>query len=357
VYEYTLTEENGLIFQIENNVGTVRSGTEPTKAALEDIRENYSGISRVHGNAGTLRSDTITSNVTLKDVQKGSLLWSCIGWAVAYLVLCLRGLRNAIMTAPAVAPTATEENQPSKSPEKQLSISEKLPYTTSANQLQYVNKQLSAETKGLGIRFNDITLALDITNDAKTLTLLEIIRKNQAGRNAVRFLSKLPAPEFRYLRVITIRCHPEYNGSYPLTYREGREILHWLARFFQVNRHVTIRFCIPAMNGYHLIVIACQLKLVYRGDRAFMEKYLRHPRHCEEIESVAWRQHWELRGRPFRKFPENLRIVVEKEGWNEKIFRKGCMSKRSIRDHTLPRVEGGLETWVQLAQEFMEKGI
>jgi hypothetical protein len=173
VYEYALTEENGLIFQIENNVGILRSGTVTTEVAPECAHMN-------------------------------------------------------------------------PSPHAQ-------PYTASANQLQYVSRQLRAETKGLGIRFNDITFVGE-----------------KAIKHAVRFLKVLPPSELRYLRTITIRGPPghstdpavqSWKKQYPLTTSVDKKYIRPLAQCCQSVRHATIRLAIPAYIGLsQLIIRACQLK-------------------------------------------------------------------------------------------------
>jgi hypothetical protein len=97
--------------------------------------------------------------------------------------------------------------------------------------------------------------------------------------------------------------------------------------------------------------------MLYRGDRTFMKKYIGDPRICRRIEDQAWKNNPELKSAPFRGFPENLRLVPANKRWDESTLQKKIVLLRLHWPRIVSVIEGGVDTWVQVTQALLKKGI
>ncbi|PSN61479.1 hypothetical protein BS50DRAFT_651690 [Corynespora cassiicola Philippines] len=212
-----------------------------------------------------------------------------------------------------------------------------------ANQLQFVSKQLRHETRGIGARFNNIT----------------IMEYNDESRPECKWafsdlIAAIPEAEITHLRKITVEA---YNYLDPRIQKgvQNSNIRTLDSAVDLCRRHPKLRLHIYARNfdPYKRNVFhgaAVWLKRV-RGDTSYLLR-IYNPKKSRGKVLEGW---FETAGLQelFVQVPENLRFFPRFFQFDESSFRL-CYANA---DWTLAAVPNGLDGLVELMKEWYEHGI
>ena len=213
--------------------------------------------------------------------------------------------------------------------------------TPEANQLQYVNKQIRSETRGLGLRYN-------------SLTIMDIDQFHR-GQRLGDFIRACPITQYQYLKQITAAIPA---GAYSWNSSIGRDV-SFILRFCEENPHITLKWETECFRpNQWLIVDIAVYSLLIRKSGKILEQLTSLPesqRHLKSLMPILnlTGQLSELN----KDFPANLRIVPPGAKFDEGQFRELVLRDASVRHVYLPHAPGGLDSWVEIAKEVYANGI
>lgn len=200
-----------------------------------------------------------------------------------------------------------------------------------ANQLQFVNRQLRKETKGLGIRVNTLIFAS--------------IKDHNCGvlRRFLAFVKKLPSAQHKHLSTVILKD----RGA-----REWAPNLEGVSRFCRSHPRVTVRMHMWKTHpiGHDFILTAVLVKQVYRRDPLFVSN----------VTSDPWLQQRLLENNKkalsiVSALPANFRVFPAHDEFNETTFRHAC-AKDPICEDIAGTIAGGVDAWIPWIEAWFQDG-
>ena len=205
-----------------------------------------------------------------------------------------------------------------------------------ANQLKFTNQQLRKETKGLGLRYNDITF--------------HGVPRNTAHEQALQFIQYCGKAQHKYLRTLHLRTQEEGSSSEENWMYEPEDH-KGLRTFCANNSQVTVKVHMPCwIPRFSFINYMLICAIQFRGDRSILLR-------ATEDEVVRFRIEKNIKSKVVgESFPANIRIMPHDDEFDEVEFRKACEFD-IMAIHMLSSLKGGIDDWITLAKEAYEHGV
>ncbi|KAF2244818.1 hypothetical protein BU26DRAFT_568813 [Trematosphaeria pertusa] len=215
------------------------------------------------------------------------------------------------------------------------------------NQLQYVNCELRAETKGLGLCFNNITF--------------EPASEDDLFEDCVQFLNEVSIRQRSRLRSLTITV---YGRQRVLHFADSRwyPLLHNFAKDYP---DCQIRICTDGLSqgSNYLIYRAVLLAVITRRDDETRRGLSIFTAMTQDL----------LLGELKRKYPQffveeylsliggpvapNIRFFPADLVFKPDMFRSTLQRSKGFTDLIASSIAGGMDAWMERAQEIYEGGI
>lgn len=209
------------------------------------------------------------------------------------------------------------------------------------NQLQYVNREMRLETRGLGVRFNQITFL---------------------GCHDFRdFIAMCPHIHKSYLRHLTIE-----SSFYGLCSKRSEAVnseksaksnsMHALAfdfcdAFPRVTLHTTVKGWRQTKPAFILEGLMIQMALRGRWD---LGDFFNDPVNQDEVRARA---NSRLEGIKYSFPPTNFRLHPEDDFFSETVFRAILETNAFMTGMLSREKEGAIDRWVIKVREFYREGI
>jgi hypothetical protein len=206
-----------------------------------------------------------------------------------------------------------------------------------ANQLQYVNKELRRETRGLGIRYND--LFFEQLHDA--LLFIDI-----CPQEVIQYLGTLKLIKGLYT------THGDPSDSLLDTHQEKHMRLF---QFCIANPSITLHNTVTGWKHTDPLFVpyAILVRMQFRKCSSCIADFFTDPTTRSRVLSVTSRKVAHIT----HTLPENLKFFPEDEAFDEEVFRAACTGEKLICDLLDHAVEGGVERWVPLVRKIYEEGV
>jgi hypothetical protein len=206
-----------------------------------------------------------------------------------------------------------------------------------ANQLQYVSREIRKETRGLGIRYNEISF--DRLNDIFS------------------FIALCPKSENKHLRMLRLyKTLYTTNGS-PNQALQPKKENDQIFQFCEANPNVVIDGYIqgwqqtdPMFLPYSILV-----EMQFRNTSNRIADFFTDPELQHAIKEATMRKVSKAQ----QVLPANFKLFPDDKKFDEKAFREAAadlvkLFGADVFDHA---VEGGIERWVPLVRRIYEEGI
>ncbi|KAH7075021.1 hypothetical protein FB567DRAFT_596966 [Paraphoma chrysanthemicola] len=209
------------------------------------------------------------------------------------------------------------------------------------NQLQYVNREMRLETRGLGVRFNQITFlgCHDFRN----------------------FIAMCPNIHKSYLRHLTIEC-----SFYGLCSKRSEAVnsersaksdsMHALAFDFcdanpKVTLHTTVKGWRQTKPAFILEVLMIQMALRGRCD---LGEFFADPVNLNEVRA---RSITRIEGIKYSFPPPNFRLHPDDDFFRETMFRTILETNTYMAGLLSREKEGAIDRWAIKVRQFYREGI
>jgi hypothetical protein len=202
------------------------------------------------------------------------------------------------------------------------------------NQIQYVNKMLRRETKGLGIRQNSIVFTGVKDRDVGVY------------RQLISFLKQLPVPQHKHLATIVLKD----RGAF-----ESHSHLEDISNFCRINPHVHIKLHRFDARPLELAFVdaALRVKQVFRKDPSFVTKITSNLslQHDLLMDNQATASLLPPVAANLRFFPTDA-----DDGLDEVAFRRACASNDEFWEFAENTITGGIDAWMPWIREWYQDG-
>jgi len=252
-------------------------------------------------------------------------------WQDEYGIGRLESTTPTVILRPA-ATVATGKKYPTGKKEKLLRVA-----LRAANQLQYVSHELRAETRGLGIRYNDISF--------------------DYLRDVLAFISLCPQSEAQYLRLFKINkgLYSTLGGTEGSLIGEPDDRYTQLFRFCAANPSLTIR---NPLIGWRqddpmFVPYAILVQMQFRQSSIRVGDFFTDPIIQDQVRTITSRK----AGKMEEALPANFKIYPADGTFDEKLFKDTCIGDPLISTFFGRAVEGGVERWVSEARKIYEEGM
>lgn len=204
-------------------------------------------------------------------------------------------LRNRIYEFALSASTPLYYLEPHKGSKAILHIRTALPHpphhqAVEFNQLKYANKQLYAETAGLELKFNNITISARWAF-------------NNPAAKLVTWLSSMPPAKIAWINTITLTfdVRPVLYGIVSLQVPETAETIAQLSHLCKSHPTINVKYILPFWQPHQLITKfdtlffseAIYYSIVFRGNNLTNTLFPNDPYHQREADKYLSRaQNW-----------------------------------------------------------------
>jgi hypothetical protein len=221
--------------------------------------------------------------------------------------------------------------------------------TQDANQLKIVSKQLHSETYSLVLRFNDI-----VFYDVQDTTL---------------FLTRCSTSYYRHFRTFNIQ-QESFHKEWPYSI-QNIDSLKQVFNFCRQAPHIQVRNLQPFdrfMNAQpeRFPHYAARLRYFTRNQKIWIDIFIPQP----------WRSMPVIQNQfgaiepttvdltSAEATPSNFRLILpvqllttERQAELLSEFRKSCLESIMFRYFFLPNVVGGIDRWVEIAEDMLRNGV
>lgn len=207
-----------------------------------------------------------------------------------------------------------------------------------ANQLQYVNHELRKETRGLGIRCNDLSF--------------------DKLRDLLSFISICPNTETQYLRKLRLQdaLYTTYGGPY-VDLLQPDERHTQILQFCEANPGLIVESYIKGWGQTHTMFVpyAMLVEMQFRKTNNRVPDFFTDPGCWPLVEGVTKRK----LANAGQGTPANLKFFPGDKVFDEEAFRTSALG---IANFFGPGdfnriVEGGVDRWVPLVKNIYDEGI
>jgi hypothetical protein len=221
------------------------------------------------------------------------------------------------------------------------------------NQIQYVCRQLYTETRTLELKYNSLIF--------RQTAAWELGAWSQFSK----FVEALPKNKLEWLRTVTLSTSPNTVRQFWCPAFVSRQLpsIISLSRFCDTHPHITCNYIIPHFTIHDRFeeedtpLVPDIVRFIEDG--VYINRLLRN-KDVAFLIIASMNDHFDSearilrRGRHVQEYQaSNLRFWPELRTFDEKEFRKWAVRG----EHLWSVLEGRMETWVQHAKEWIEKGI
>jgi hypothetical protein len=205
-----------------------------------------------------------------------------------------------------------------------------------ANQLQYVSHQLRHETRGLGVRYNDLTF--------------------RKPHDFLAFMDMCPAAHKSHLRQLTVE-KPRLPKDKMHTPERDAAIAEIKRRVYEICTAyptLTLRMIFPEWrqdDPEAFVIMALTLQKRAREQWSLTQFYI------DAINQGSVRIALAKTGVDTPRAPPNMRIMPEDEPFDEALFRKAMQDNDELMQVFSTEGDDVMDRWVKGARQFYEDGV
>ncbi|KAF2821630.1 hypothetical protein CC86DRAFT_98826 [Ophiobolus disseminans] len=206
-----------------------------------------------------------------------------------------------------------------------------------ANQLQYVCHELRAETRGLGIRYNDLSF--------------------EYLKDVLAFIRIIPQAEVKHLRILHVK-----KGMYSTVGGEEVNLLgapdERYSRLFNFClAHPALTICNPVIGWRQsdpmFVPYAILVQMQFRKSSSRIEDFFTSPSVQDMVRTITSRKVGQME----EALPANFKMYPEDDTFDSTLFRNTCVGHPMINNFFNHAVDGGVGRWATEAEKIYMHGI